>query len=219
MTILAGTLTPGGIGNVDGVGSAAALRNAHGIATDAADNLYVSQAGDAALRRIMPDGTVSSLSISLPAMSSFPNDVAVDPTGNLYLSTCPTLVGFSQPPPGGVVLKVDARSAAAVVLAGSPTEPGYQDGTGAQARFGSCLGGLALDAAGNVFVADTGNSVVRRITPDGTVSTVVGEAGVRGITLGPLPASLSAPTDVGVDGAGNLTIGSTEAILKARFSR
>ena len=60
---------------------------------------------------------------------------------------------------------------------------------------------------------------MRKLTPDGTSTTVVGRPDLRGIRPGPLPASLLAPTGLSFDGAGNLMIGSTEAILKARFSR
>ena len=100
-------------------------------------------------------------------------------------------------------------------------------------------GGIALDGAGNVLVAR--NDTIVAITPTGQVSTVAGVPGQRGITLGPLPGTLSLPTDVSlqqlldrfaplpgtlslptdvsVDAAGNLVVVSEHAVVKLRFDR
>ncbi len=89
--------------------------------------------------------------------------------------------------------------------------------------------GMATDRAGNLYVVDVPRedsytclrcgftTAMRKITPQDVVSTVVGQKGVRGIALRPLPASLSAPTDVSFDGAGNLLIGSKHAVLKVQL--
>ncbi len=148
------------------------------------------------------------------------------------------------------------------LLAGSLDGAGNLDGTGANARFNS-PNGLALDSAGDLVVADTGNQRIRKITPSGVVTTFAGsgqpghvngprlqatfcipenvavDSGgnvsvversmvrkvavgssvttVAGAAVGELPASLWAPTDAGFDGASNLYIGSTQAIVKARL--
>ena len=78
---------------------------------------------------------------------------------------------------------------------------------------------MALDAANNLFVADTGNDTVRKITPDGVVSTVVGQQGVRGVAPGPLPASLAQPYDLSFDAAGQLYVGSEGSVLKVQLSK
>ncbi len=124
--------------------------------------------------------------------------------------------------PGGVALDVagtryiaDTRnhtvrkiSAAGVVstLAGTPGRAGSVDGLGPAAQFDS-PGAVAVDAAGNVYVADTGNATVRRITPGGMVSTVLGSAGAIGNVEGTgAAARLSRPAALALDAAGNLYI-------------
>ena len=223
--------------DADGAGTAANLSNARALTIDPVGNLYVSQYLGAPLRKITPQGVVSTLPVALPGTEQYPSGLAADAAGNIYLSSCPVLLsqsGFTinpaDAPPGAAVLKVDP-SGNVTQLAGSTTEVGYVDGPGAQARFAAnrgstrgqgnnaCLTGLTLDAAGNLYVADKANDAVRKITPDGTVSTVVGQKGVRGIALGPLPTSLSQPTDVGFDAAGNLYIVSTYGLLKVQFDR
>jgi sugar lactone lactonase YvrE len=77
---------------------------------------------------------------------------------------------------------------------------------------------VALDSSGNLYIADTGNNTIRMISTAGSVSTVAGQTGVQGITLGALPASLGAPTGVSVDAMDNLYVGSSGAILKIQFS-
>ena len=216
---------------------AANLDNARALTIDPAGNLYVAKYIGAPLSKITPQGVVSTIAVTLPGTEQYASGLAADAAGNIYLSSCPILLsasGFTinpaDAPPGAAILKVDPRGNV-TVLAGSTTEVGYVDGPGAKARFAAdrgfargkgnnaCLTGLTLDAAGNVYVADKGNDAVRKITPDGMVSTVVGQKGVRGIVLGPLPASLSEPTDVSLDGAENLLIGSATALLKVQFDR
>lgn len=100
-----------------------------------------------------------------------------------------------------------------VKLAGSDDAYGDSDGVGAAARFGA-PGGLDVDAAGTVYVADTGNSTVRKITPDGTVTTVIGRAGQAGIRLGALPGGLDHPSAVAVVPQG-LLIRTKQVLLRA----
>lgn len=103
------------------------------------------------------------------------------------------------------------------LLAGNPGGPGSADGTGTEASF-SFPGGIAVDASGTVYVADTYNNTIRKITPNGSgslVSTLVGVAGVSGVALGDLPGSLSAPLGVAMNAAGELLITSSNAVLIA----
>ena len=228
MTILAGTLDLFVAASTDGTGSAATLPDATDLAIDGAGNLYVVQATApfSALRKITPDGTVSTLSSS--GLPEGLQGIAADAAGTLFVGVCKKTfgpyAGTAETRVSSAIFKIDP-SGKATLLAGSTTEIGFQDGVGTQARFsgeaqiGPCLQGLTVDAAGNVYVADTGNHAVRKITPDGNVSTVVGQKGVYGTTLGPLPASLFQPTDVSFDGEGNLMIGSVDALLKVRFDK
>jgi len=96
---------------------------------------------------------------------------------------------------------------------------GRDDGQGAAARFDRPVGVVIdLDAQGNLFVGDSGNGLIRRITPDGAVSTVAGTHGVFVTTPGPLPAALNGNGGIAVDqrtGAVFTTAGN--AILRVQF--
>jgi DNA-binding beta-propeller fold protein YncE len=83
---------------------------------------------------------------------------------------------------------------------------GSADGNGTTARFWNPQG-LAVDGVGNIYVADTGNNVVRKITPMGQVTTIAGLAGVSGFADGPgLQARFNGPAGIAVDHAGNIYV-------------
>jgi hypothetical protein len=84
-------------------------------------------------------------------------------------------------------------------LAGMARIVGSADGTGAAASFNSPQG-VATDSTGNVYVTDTDNHTVRKITPAGVVTTVAGVAGQRGFAPGALPGLLTSPQAVAVSG-------------------
>src|SRR5207237_6777901 len=84
-----------------------------------------------------------------------------------------------------------------ITLAGKAGVPGTTDGIGGDARFDSPRD-VVVDSANNVYVADTNNSTIRKITPDGVVTTVVGVPGSIGARLGPLPGSLSNPVKLAI---------------------
>jgi len=91
-------------------------------------------------------------------------------------------------------------------LAGSPGQPGSADGRGSAARF-NYPRGIAAAVDGSVYVTDAGNHTIRRITADGTVTTVAGEAGVAGSNDGPaLQAHLNTPSGIDVDANGNVFV-------------
>ncbi|MDQ2793453.1 MAG: NHL repeat-containing protein [Bacteroidota bacterium] len=130
--------------------------------------VYTTDRESRAVRRISPAGRISTFEggrslfvspFSNEAHTSYPTAVAVGPDGAVYVLHGTLRV---YPPRGGSYL-----------LAGD-FEPGFADGTGAHARFRYPTG-LAVDAQGNVFIADRGNHLIRRVSPQGEVTTVAGQ--------------------------------------------
>ena len=127
----------------------------------------------------------------------YPDSLFVDRAGNTYFATMSAVLKLDQ---NGVVTRV----------AGSPTLAGYAGDGGpaanAQLYFPS---GLAADQAGNVYIADSGNAVIRKVTPSGIISTYAGNGGYGSSGDGgpATQATLSYPVGLAVDGNGNLFIG------------
>ena len=196
-------------GSQDGTGTAALFSSPVGLALDGAGNLYVADAFNATIRKITPAGVVTTLAGSAgsrgdadgtgaAARFNFPNGVAVDAAGNVYVADTYNDT-IRKITPAGVVS----------TLAGSAGISGATDLTGSNALFNQPYG-LAVDAAGNVYVADTGNGTIRRITPDGAVSTVAGIAGIAGHTDGPGASALfNQPRSLVIDGNGNIYVADT----------
>jgi sugar lactone lactonase YvrE len=118
--------------------------------------------------------------------------VAVDSTGNVYVADTNNN-RIRKITPAGLV----------TTLAGSTS--GFADGNGIAAKF-SYPNGLAVDSIGNVYVADSGNNKIRKITPDGVVSTLAG-SGLRGSEDGIVTAaSFNSPNGVALDSKGNIYV-------------
>lgn len=127
-----------------------------------------------------------------------PVGIAADTLGNLYIADREShLVRMSTP--SGLV----------TILAGNG-KPGHADAIGERAQFRN-PGGIAVDSARNVYVADTGNHVIRKIAPDGRVSTVAGRVGICDSKIGYASnsASFCSPTGLAIDKAGSLYIADT----------
>ncbi|EGF31712.1 hypothetical protein IMCC9480_3485 [Oxalobacteraceae bacterium IMCC9480] len=200
-------------GSTDGPGNIARFFEPEAIAIDASRNLYVADTGNHTVRKITVAGVVSTLAGSpgkygsddgTGAAARFlkPPAIAVDPSGNVVLSQ-PAYGTIRKITPGGVV----------TTLAGRVLETGALDGAGDAARFFNPQG-LAADNAGNVYVADTGNNTIRRITPSGQVSTVAGVPGLVGIRTGALPGSLAQPMALAMSGASTLAVINENAVLR-----
>jgi len=201
VTTLAGTA--GIVGSADGVGSAAQFAYPGGVATDTAGNVYVADTLNCMIRKVTPGGVVTTLAGSnngtfeyschghadgVGAAAQFwnPSGIATDATGNVYVAD--TYNGtIRKITPVGVV----------TTLAGTAGVKGSADGVGSAAQF-SGPGLMAIDSSGNLYVAD--NDTIRKITPDGTVSTVIGVAGASTFTAGPLPAQVDAPVGLAISG-------------------
>jgi hypothetical protein len=195
-------------GNVDGKGTAARLNYPTGIATDSAGNFYVADTVNNTIRKITPDGVVSTFAgtagvlghadgTGAAARFMHPRGIATDSAGNVYVTEMEGLNhSIRKITPAGVVS----------TFAGATSLSGSVDGVGAAARFNS-PGGIATDSAGNVYVADTGNHTIRKITPAGVVSTWAGAAGNVGNADGVgAVASFSFPGGITTDSAGNVHV-------------
>lgn len=180
VTTLAGAA--GQAGEVNGTGGVARFNVPVGLARDPQGNLYVADYSGRTIRMITPGGVVTTLAGSGVAGSAdgtgtaasfnYPVALAMDGSGNLYVGDVQNNT-IRKIAPGGVV----------TTFAGTAGTSGSADGTGSAARFINPQG-LALDAAGNLYVADTSNSTIRKITPAGVVTTLAGVAGQVGFADG-----------------------------------
>jgi sugar lactone lactonase YvrE len=203
VTTFAGTA--GVMGSTNATGAAASFNFPLDVATDSAGNVYVVDPPNQTIRKITPTGAVTTLAGSgfqgstdatgAAARFFFPQGIATDSAGNVYVGDTINET-IRKITPAGVVTTL-AGMAADVVE--TPGIAGSTDAIGSAARFNSPTG-LAVDSAGNVYVADTGNHTIRKITPAGAVSTVVGVAGQAGFTPGALPGLLNGPGRVAVSG-------------------
>ena len=193
----------GAAGAVDGTGRSARFSNPTAIAADREGNLYVADQTSNRIRKIGPGGTVTTLAGSgqagavdgpgAAASFSSPSGLAVDGAGNVYVADY-----------GNNLIRKVSPSGLVSTLAGSRL-PGKADGKGKEASFNSPLG-LAVDGAGNVYVADSGNNLIRLVAPGGAVSTIAGSAEFS-FKDGPAnAASFGYPVGLAVDGAGNLYV-------------
>jgi sugar lactone lactonase YvrE len=212
VTTLAGQ--PGSSGSADGTGTNAQFNGPFGVAVDSVGNLYVADDDNNTIRKVTPDGVVTTLAglagssgsadgTGTNAQFNFPDGVAVDSAGNVYVADWGNST-IRKVTPGGVV----------TTLAGLAGIPGSADGTGSAARFGSANGGprgVAVDSAGNVYVADTQNFTIRKVTSGGVVTTLAGLAGSWGSADGTGSAAQFAdPSGVAVDSAGNVYVADTD---------
>jgi len=182
---LVSTLAGSGVdGHVDGPASTAQFTNPFYPAFDAAGHLFV---GDAArnqlIRRIAPDGTVSTFATGMNG----PRGLVFGPAGELYVANS-GLRRISRITPAGVVS----------TFTGSGVQ-GFADGGASTARFCS-PSGMAFGPDGQLFVADGCNGRVRRVAPDGTVST--------------LAAGITGPAGVALHPSGDLIVGATGRVLR-----
>ncbi len=163
------SIAGGNPGFADGVGAAARFNTPSGVAIDANGTLYVADTGNNAIRRVTREGMVSTFAgdgvagyrdgRGHQARFNGPVGVAIDVAGRVIVADT-----YNDR------IRAIAPDGTVSTLAGS-AEPGWVDGATADARFDTPCG-VAVDPAGNIVVADTGNSVVRMIAPSGNVSTL-----------------------------------------------
>ncbi len=186
-------------GSADGIGAMARFNFPTGVATDSTGNVYVADTVNNTIRTITAAGVVTTLAgsaviagsadgIGAMARFNYPGGVATDSAGNVYVADT-----FNN------TIRTITAAGVVTTLAGSAVVAGSADGIGATARFNDPTG-VATDGAGNIFVSDSGNDTIRKVTPTGLVTTIAGQAGRSGFTPGILPAVLSSPSGIAVRG-------------------
>ena len=196
------TLAGSSYGFLDGTGTDAKFRYPSDVAVDISGNIYVADSYNHRIRKITPTGVVSTLAgdgytgssdgTGSSARFYYPSGIAVDSDGNIYIADKNNN-------------RIRKISAAGVVTTLAGSSYGYFDGSGDDAKFRYPLD-LAVDATGNVYVADTDNHTIRKILPDGTVTTIAG-SGSSGSTDGTgTQASFNSPSGVTVDNSGNIYV-------------
>ena len=165
----------------------------YGLARDGAGNLYVADTENNIVRKVSTGGVVTTLAGGF----NKPQAVAVDASGNVYVADT-----------NNHAIRKIASGGGVSILAGTPGLSGTANGTGGEARFNSPMG-VAVDGFGNVYVADTYNNCIRKITSSGVVTTLAGRVGYQNAGYADgigTAAEFIGPYGLTVDGSGNLYV-------------
>jgi sugar lactone lactonase YvrE len=200
--------TPGSFGSANGTGAAARFWLPQSVAADSAGNLYVADSANGTIRQVTSSGVVTTVagsasngSADMPGSSarfSGPAGSAIDSSGNVYVADT-----------GNGTIRVVTSAGAVSTLAGAPGNFGATDGTNGTARFYGPQA-TAVDSGGNLYVADTANHTIRKVTSAGVVSTLAGAAGTNGAADGTgTIARFNFPQGLAVDASGNLYVADT----------
>lgn len=182
------TVAGGGEGFVDGSGAAARFHTPSGLALDRQGNLYVADTGNHAIRKVTPQGVVSTVAgdgtpghvdgAGRAARFDGPMGLAVDSRGRIFVAdTWNDRIRVIEP---------DGR---VHTLAGGD-RPGYADGAGSEARFDTPTD-IKVDDHGTLWIADMGNDAIRTIAQDGQVRTRIGGPGIERQLWGPMALAIS----------------------------
>lgn len=197
---------PDARGTADGIGSAARFIYPIGVATDYAANVYVTDKVSNTIRKITPSGEVTTLAgtpgttghadgVGGNASFSSPIGVATDGAGNIYVADS-----------GNNIIRKVSPTGVVTTIAGLAGASGENDGIGEAARFTAPYS-ITSDSAGNLFVAEISSHILRKITPEGAVTTLAGKAGETGYADGTgANATFKAPHGVAADKAGNVYV-------------
>ncbi|CAN1544636.1 Secretion system C-terminal sorting domain [Flavobacteriaceae bacterium] len=199
VTTLAGS---GTAGNINGTSATAQFNSPKGVCVDATGNVFVADFGSFRIRKITTSGVVTTLAGSdygyadgtgTATLFRRPTDICVDTSGNIYVADR-EIHAIRKITQTGVV----------TTIAGAVLQQGNADGTGSNSRF-SYPEGISIDALGNLYIADTFNNLVRKITPSGVVTTLAGSTQGYADGMG-TAAQFARPKDVCIDMAGNVYV-------------
>jgi hypothetical protein len=191
--------TVGNVGSTDGEGSRARFNYPQGVAVDVLTNVYVSDTFNHTIRKITPQGAVTTLAgkagvvganngVGAAALFNFPEGLTVDAAGNVYVADYGN-AAIRKITPGGTVTTV-----AGAGVAGSAT------------AFAGPYG-ITVDASTNLYVTDSLNDTISKIAPDGKVTLLTGSANVEGSVDGSLAAALfDSPAGIAAGPLGNVYI-------------
>ena len=187
----------------NGTGGDASFNTPEGVAVDGSGNVYVADRMNQIIRKITPSGVVTTFAgnsvygfinaTGTSARFKYPEDVAVDGSGNVYVAD-----------KGNHSIRKITSSGVVTTLAGTGIS-GSTNATGTDASFNNPTD-IAVDGSGNVYVADAGNYLIRKITPSGVVTTLAGSGSAVSTDGAGTSASFDKPSGIAVDGSGNVYV-------------
>jgi len=209
-----------------GPATSAWLWGPYGVAVDSSGNLFIADTNNRRIRKVTPGGIITTVAgngetgfsgdggPATAASLGNPSAVALDGSGNVFIADADNL-RVRKVSANGIITTVAGNGTAGFSGDGGPaTKAQFQRGAFYLWNF---FGGIAVDRSGNLFIADTGNQRVRKVSPDGIITTIAGNGATTGEQIftkgvfagdgGPATAaSLSLPTSVAVDAGGNLFV-------------